>query len=120
MLLKIIALILSLSVTGVSLLVVRQQRLQAASDMATAVERAVAADRDGWRLRTEIAARLAPDALRERLAEHAEFAPIGAEWTEIVTPGEPEAPGLSDLPDDLGPGEDPLRFPRTGALGVIQ
>lgn len=64
---KLIAIVLVLTVTSVTLLTVRQQRVQAVSDMATAIERAAALDRQLWRIRLEIGRRTMPDALSTRL-----------------------------------------------------
>lgn len=84
MLAKLVTIVLALALTAASLLAVRQQRLQAVSEMATAIERAAALDRRTWRARVEIARQVAPDRLERALAAYAPMEPIRVEWCEIV------------------------------------
>lgn len=84
MLAKLVAIVLALGLTAASLLAVRQQRLQAVSEMATAIERAAALDRQTWRARVEIAKRTSPEALERALATQGEMDPIRVRWCEIV------------------------------------
>jgi hypothetical protein len=95
---KLVAIVLALALTAASLLAVRQQRLQAVSEMATAIERAAALDRQAWRARVEIAKRVAPEALERELAGRGELDPIRVEWCEIVDVGPAAGGGL--LADD--------------------
>ncbi len=73
---KLIAIVLMLTVTSITLLTVRQQRVQAVSDMATAIERAAALDRQLWRVRVEIGRRISPAELHDRLATLGPMEPI--------------------------------------------
>ncbi len=88
MLAKLLAIVLALAVTAAGLLAVRQQRLQAVSEMATAIERASALDRRTWRVRVEIASRTSPEALERALGDdRPEMEPMLVEWCEIVEVG---------------------------------
>lgn len=58
---KLAMLILVMALTAASLLVVRQQRLQAVREMADAAERAANFDRTLWRVRVEIAEAVTPE-----------------------------------------------------------
>lgn len=85
MLAKLVTIVLALALTAASLLAVRQQRLQAVSEMATAIERGAALDRQTWRARVEIAQRVSPEALARVLSErHEEMEPIRVRWCEFV------------------------------------
>jgi hypothetical protein len=86
MLAKLVMIVIALALTGASLLAVRQQRLQAVSDMATAIERASALDRQTWRARIEIARRVSPEALEPLIAEMGAFEPMLVEWCEFIEP----------------------------------
>jgi hypothetical protein len=57
---KIVVLILSMGLLAGALLANRQQRIQAAHDLADAQRRLVEHDRTLWRLRLEIAAQITP------------------------------------------------------------
>jgi len=83
---KLGALIAALALTAAGLLVVRQQRLQAVSDMAQAVERAAEMERQCWRIRIEIAQRIEPDEFEEALAGLGPMAPLRLRRCEIVCP----------------------------------
>lgn len=76
MLAKLVTLVLALAMTATALLSVRQRRLQAVSDMATAIERAAELDRRTWRVRVEIARRLTPESLGVMIADLGPWAPI--------------------------------------------
>lgn len=73
---KLIAIVLALTVTSITLLTVRQQRVQAVSDMATAIERAAELDRHLWRIRVEIGQLVAPTELNQRIASLGTMEPI--------------------------------------------
>lgn len=83
MLAKLIAVVLGLTLTATSLLVVRQQRLQAVSEMTEAIGRAEALERRTWRLRAEIGAMSAPSELRAALERVGPFEPIRGEAQTI-------------------------------------
>lgn len=94
MLAKLAVIVLALGVTASSLLAVRQQRLQAVSEMATAIERASAMERRAWRVRVEIARRSTPESLVAALEGRGEMEPIIVRWCEVVGLAEAgEAPG---------------------------
>ena len=84
MLAKLVIIVVALALTAASLLAVRQQRLQAVGEMATAIERAAALERRTWRARVEIARLASPRALEEALRGLGEFEPICVRWCEIV------------------------------------
>ncbi|MCA9305441.1 MAG: hypothetical protein KDA16_02845 [Phycisphaerales bacterium] len=65
---------------GASLLVVRQQRLQAVHEMTEAAERMIEMERTLWRLRAEIASRVTPQDLEEEYASRQAMEPIPLEW----------------------------------------
>lgn len=77
---KFAAIILIGASAGASLLVVRQQRLQAVHEMTEAAERMIEMERTLWRLRTEIAARVTPEHLVTELPPGTELEPIPLEW----------------------------------------
>src|SRR5262245_61509988 len=58
---KLAAVILSVGLIACILLAVRQQRVQAAHDLADVQRRVMEHDRTLWRLRSEIAARITPE-----------------------------------------------------------
>ncbi len=89
MLAKLLVLILSLAALSASVLAVRQERLQAVGEMADTLRRSERADRELWRLRVEIAKRLAPDELSARLArELGDLKPIMLDDCERWCPPE--------------------------------
>lgn len=97
MLAKLIVLIVSVAALSASVLVVRQERLAAVGEMADALRRAERADRTLWRIRVEIAERLAPDELAERVAmELGELEPILLEDCERWCPPEPLTASLEE------------------------
>ena len=67
MLAKLLVLILSLAALSASVLAVRQERLASVGEMAEALRRAERADRELWRIRVDIARRLAPDQLSAKV-----------------------------------------------------
>lgn len=66
---KLCAVILALGVVACSLLALRQSRLQAASELTQSQLRIQRLDERLWALRSEIASRVAPEALREFVGE---------------------------------------------------
>lgn len=67
MLAKLVVLIVSVASLSASMLVVRQQRLEAVGEMADTLRRSERADRELWRLRVDIAERLSPEELNEAI-----------------------------------------------------
>lgn len=105
MLAKLVIIVLALALTAASLLAVRQQRLQAVSEMATAIERAAALDRQTWRARVEIAKRVSPETLGRLLAGQGAMEPIRVQWCEIVDIAPARDGGAAgDGGDEAGPG----------------
>jgi hypothetical protein len=94
---KLAALIVVFALTAVGLLAVRQQRLQAVSDMASSIERAAEMDRQSWRLRVEVARRLDPDALERALESLGDVSPLQLRECEIICPPEDEDPGATHV-----------------------
>ncbi len=99
---KLAALILIGASAGATLLVVRQQRLQAVHEMTQAAERMIEMERALWRLRTEVAARVTPERLASDFPPETEMEPIPLEWclpdgtpVSYISPlalGEPRGP----------------------------
>ena len=105
---KIIAVILGLALTATSLLVVRQQRLQAVSDMTEAIGRAESLERRTWRLRAEIGTLTAPAELRAAIDPLGQFEPIGGPH-EVLLLGDGQLLALHewDAAADADPGAPP-------------
>lgn len=79
MLAKLSVLIVGLGVLGCLLLGLRQQRTQAAHEMAEAQKRVSMHDRQLWALRAEIARRITPDKIEPMAAHFGVLAPINTE-----------------------------------------
>lgn len=77
---KLAALILIGASAGASLLVVRQQRLQAVHEMTRAAERMIEMERALWRLRTEVASRVTPQRIEADFSDDIAMEPIPLEW----------------------------------------
>lgn len=77
---KLAMLILVMALTAASLLVVRQQRLQAVREMADAAERAATFDRTLWRVRVDIARRVTPTEVAEMARTMGPMQPIPVPW----------------------------------------
>ncbi len=77
---KLAMLILVMALTAASLLVVRQQRLQAVREMADAAERAATFDRTLWRVRIDIASRVTPAEIAQMAQALGPMHPIPVPW----------------------------------------
>ncbi|HVZ93613.1 MAG TPA: hypothetical protein VG797_03800 [Phycisphaerales bacterium] len=77
---KLAALILMLGLTASGMLVIRQQRLQAVSEMTSSTERAANFDRALWRVRVKISRAITPAKVRQMAAALGPMKPIEAEW----------------------------------------
>jgi hypothetical protein len=84
---KLLLVIASIGLTGTSLLVARQQRLDLAHDAERCHKRMQQHRLMQWELQTEIARRCHPDAVRE--AANRLAADSGIEWVPIPLPSEP-------------------------------
>ena len=82
MLSKVVCFILAMALVSAAVLVARQLRTQALSEAAATRLRIIEADAALWRLRAEIAQRIAPQAIRDLAA--------GAAEGDFVAPDEPE------------------------------
>lgn len=76
---KIVVLILSLGMLAAALLANRQQRIQAAHDLALAQKRLVEHDRTLWRLRLEIASRITPAQIEIAGRRYGDLQPLRSE-----------------------------------------
>lgn len=76
MLAKIVVFILAMALVSIAVLVTRQLRTQALSEAAATRLRIVEADAALWRLRTEIAQRSSPSAIRRLAGEDRDLAPL--------------------------------------------
>ena len=76
---KLAAVIVSLGVVACILLAVRQQRVQAAHELAEVQRRVMEHDRTLWHLRAEIAARVSPEQVDAMAKRRGPTAPINPE-----------------------------------------
>lgn len=98
---KLAMLILVMALTAASLLVVRQQRLQAVREMADAAERAATFDRTLWRVRVDIARKVTPAQVAEMAKAMGPMLPIPVPWgVESLAAGRSEADRLADAADE--------------------
>lgn len=82
---KLAAVIVSMGLVACILLAVRQQRVQAAHEMADVQRRVMEHDRTLWHLRAEIAARVTPGQVEKAAKRLGPTAPITAErYREMV------------------------------------
>ena len=116
---KLAAVILTIGAVAATLLAARQQRLYAVHESVEAMRRIAEHDRTLWRLRGEIAARVAPGKVRQLADEfgplaylHDERAPLeGADQAALIrraaNTSEPEieAEGPATEPEAGGPDE---------------
>lgn len=91
---KLVAVILSIGVVACILLAVRQQRVQAAHELAEVQRRVMEHDRTLWHLRTEIAAKVTPQAVSELAGKQGPSAPINADRLAELIKRESEASAL--------------------------
>lgn len=91
---KLAAVIVSMGVVACILLAVRQQRVQAAHEMADVQRRVMEHDRTLWHLRAEIAARVTPEQVEKAAAGFGPTAPISAERFREMVRRETEASTL--------------------------
>jgi len=84
MALKLVFLILSVALTGASLLSVRQQRVQAVHEMTMHLQRAERTERTIWRARADLAEQITPSKIRALIAHKAETSPV---FDDFCPPG---------------------------------
>lgn len=82
MLLKLCALIVAVAGCSTALLTVRQQRLEAAHEMARSVQRAQDLEEQLWRIRAVVAERVTPSRVRVMAASLGGLVPIVPHWCE--------------------------------------
>lgn len=82
MLCKLALVVLAIAASGAGLLTVRQQRLEAVHDMAKALERAAALEREVWRMRVEAARMTSPQQAHNLLVRIGETRPVVTPWHE--------------------------------------
>ena len=81
---KLMAIVLTLAVTAAGLLAIRQQRLQAVSEMAAAIERSSALERQTWKVRAAIAERVSPTELAKLIEPLGEVESLCVPWREAL------------------------------------
>jgi hypothetical protein len=81
---KLMAIVLTLALTAAGLLAIRQQRLQAVSEMAAAIERASALERQTWKVRASIAGRVSPSTLKALIVPLGEVESLVTPWREVI------------------------------------
>lgn len=103
---KLAAIILALGILGCTLLAMRQQRLQAAHELAEAQLRIRKSDEHLWFLRTQIARRLNPESIRGMATGAGPLRPIASPAPLIVPEimGPPAPPKRADGGERRGPG----------------
>lgn len=92
---KLMAIVLTLALTAAGLLAIRQQRLQAVSEMAAAIERASALERQTWNVRSKIAAQVSPSTLRGMIDPIGEVDALCLPWRKVI-PISHDAAGSSE------------------------
>lgn len=110
---KLCTIIGVIGVTGVGMLVIRQQRLQAASELADSVRRAADDDQALWRLRIRISQEITPQHVREMCVTLGPTRPIDTEWCAPQVwcePGTAGADGVNAPARSAG-----ARIPRASA-----
>ena len=124
MLAKLALLILVGAFTAAALLTVRQQRMQAVHEMAEAAERALAFDRQLWRVRAAIARRQTPGSIHEWARRLGPPRPMRLPWcgpgaeNAGLTPAPPAGGGAPRVPANpqATPGRPAEPTPRAVAL----
>lgn len=89
---KLLVIILAVGGAACALLVVRQQRVELAHDVARTHNRLLQHERALWDLRAEIAARVKPEQVQQLVDQ------LGGEWTPI--PASPELRHVPVISDD--------------------
>jgi hypothetical protein len=95
---KLAAIILALGILGCTLLAMRQQRLQAAHELAEAQLRIRKSDEQLWLLRAQIARRLNPENIRDMASGAGPLRPVASPPPPIAPPElmGPPAPKRAD------------------------
>jgi len=94
---KLATLILTMGLIAAVLLATRQQRVQAARDLAQVQQRVAGHDHTLWRLRLEIAARLKSDLVENAAVKLGPLVPISAERFRELVRRESEQSALTSL-----------------------
>lgn len=94
---KVVALILCLALVACAMLALRQQRIQAAHELAKAQARLAELDRNVLRLRLQIASRLTPDRIEQQGAKLGRLMPLSMERYEELVRLEAEEAGVPPL-----------------------
>ncbi len=118
---KLAVLVVAIGACGCSLLALRQQRLQVASELTRAQLRIQAADERLWELRAEIAMRTTPQSIRFLASELGPMKPVisvptglPADW--VVADGREVLPTVPRLNEPAG-APAPRRVARTSTPG---
>lgn len=100
---KLAVLIVSLALTAGALLAVRQQRIMAAHEMVRSHQRIVRHEHDLWRLRVEIAQRLAPGRIEQIASSLGPLkpAPPDAMTNPLHAPASPSIATIGDRPEHV-------------------
>ncbi len=83
---KLAAIILALGILGCTLLAMRQQRLQAAHELAEAQLRIRKSDEQLWLLRAQIARRLNPENIRDMATDAGPLRPVASPPPPVEPP----------------------------------
>lgn len=87
---KLFIIILSVGALACTLLVIRQQRIEAAHEMSLIHHRLSESERTLWQLRSQIAGACRPEQVRS-MVDH-----LGGEWTAIPAPRAQPRPAASE------------------------
>ena len=78
---KILVIVLTLGLTGLTLLVMRQQRIDAAHEMTSVHRRLVRHETELWELRSRLIQHIRPETVNEQIEQ------LDADWETIPAPG---------------------------------
>jgi len=86
---KLLAIFLTLGITGIALLVMRQQRIDASHEMTSVHRRLVRHETELWELRSRLIKHIRPEIVNEQIEQ------LDANWATIPAPG-PAMPASED------------------------
>ncbi len=77
---KLLAIVLSLGITGIALLVLRQQRIDASHEMTSVHQRLVRHETELWELRSRLINHIRPETVNEQIEQ------LDSNWGTIPAP----------------------------------
>lgn len=88
---KLLAVVLTLALTGIALLVMRQQRIDAAHEMTSVHRRLVRHETELWELRSRLIRHIRPETVSEQIEQ------IDSNWETIPAPDLQPPPSADTL-----------------------